>query len=587
MDIIKKLNVVLSKRQKVRVVILLFMILIGALLETLGISMIVPVVTAIIEPDALTENQLIVVINRYLQIDNINNFVLVMIMIMIAVFIVKNLYMLLMYYAQHSFIANNQYRISRDLLQIYLNRPYEFYLNANTSDVLRTVYSDTTGVFSLLLQCIQLVTELAVGICLCIVLLAMDWKMTVLMAVVLCGTTGLISLFLKPRLSSIGGESRIRQSQMYNSIIQSITGIKDVKIFAKEEYFLNSYKKYGRRYYELFRDNSVLGAAPRLIIETVSIAGILGYLAIMILSGHDVRDMITQLSAFAVAASRLMPCANRASTYLASIAYYKPTLDFVYENVEVPQGGVSSDELTAVTPDHKLNFKDKLEVKDLCYHYPNSDKYIFEHAELTIPAGKSVGVVGVSGAGKTTIVDIILGLLKPETGDILCDGKNVFEEYESWLHNIGYIPQTISLLDDTIRNNVAYGVEEENISDERVWEVLEEAQLKEFIEGLPDGLDTKIGERGVRLSGGQRQRIGIARALYHNPEFLILDEATSALDNDTEAAIMDAIDRFHGRKTMLIIAHRLKTTENCDWIYKVENGKITVEEKSDMKAADR
>lgn len=587
MDIIRKLNVVLSKRQKIRVFILLLMILVGALLETLGISMIVPVVSAIIEPDALTENALISGLNQFLKIDNINHFVLIMIMIMIAVFIIKNLYMLLMYFVQYSFIANNQYRISRDLLQIYLHRPYEFYLNANTSDVLRTVYSDTTGVFSLLLQCIQLVTELAVGICLCAVLLVLDWKMTLLMAVILCGTTVLIALLLKPRISSIGSESRIRQSQMYNSIIQSITGIKDVKIFAKEEYFLNSYKKFGKRYYELFRDNSVLSAAPRLMIETISIAGILAYLAVMMLSGNDVREMITPLSAFAVAASRLMPCANRASTYLASITYYKPTLDFVYENVDVPHAEVTNDHLIKTVQDNKLCFENKLEIKDLSYHYPNSEKYIFEHAEFTIPAGKSVGVIGTSGAGKTTIVDIILGLLKPETGEVLCDGQDVFSQYEAWLHNIGYIPQTISLLDDTIRSNVAYGVEKEDVLEERVWEVLEEAQLKEFILGLPDGLDTKIGERGVRLSGGQRQRIGIARALYHNPEFLILDEATSALDNDTETAIMEAIDRFHGKKTMLIIAHRLKTTENCDQIYRVENGKILREEKSKIYTADR
>lgn len=579
MDIIKKLNVVLSKRQKIRVIILLFMILIGALLETLGISMIVPVVGAILEPDALSENALIAGINKVLRITDINRFVIVMLLLMIAVFIIKNLYMLLMYYVQYSFIANNQYRISRDLLQIYLNRPYEFYLNANTSDVLRTVYSDTTGVFSLLLQCIQLVTEVAVGICLSIVLVTIDWKMAVLMALLLGGTTILIAWLLKPRIGSIGRESRVRQSQMYNSIIQSITGIKDVKVFAKESYFLDSYKKYGKRYYELFRDNSVLGAAPRLLIETISIAGVLGYLTIMIITGHDVKDMIMQLSAFAVAASRLMPCANRASTYLASISYYKPTLDFVYENVDVPHYHVTDDTITGVADNQKLVFEDKLEIKELCYHYPNSEKYIFEHAKITIPVGKSVGIVGASGAGKTTIVDIILGLLKPERGEVLCDGHNVFDQYEAWLHNIGYIPQSISLLDDTIRRNVAFGVEETSISEERIWEVLAEAQLEEFIQGLPEGLDTKIGERGVRLSGGQRQRIGIARALYHNPELLILDEATSALDNDTEAAIMEAIDRFHGRKTMLIIAHRLKTTENCDIIYRVEKGRLLAEEK--------
>lgn len=576
MDIIRKLNAVLSKKQKGRVVILLFMILIGAIMETLSISMIVPVISAIIEPNAFFENELLIWMSGILHLETAEEFIIFMIIMMIILFAVKNIYMLLLYYVQFSFICNNQYRISRDLLQIYLNKPYEFYLNANTSDVLRTVYSDTTGVFSLLLQCIQLATEVIVGGCLCLVLLKVDAVMTLMIAVLLVGVTLISNGLLKPRLQKIGSESREKQSLMYASIIQCVMGIKDVKIFAKEGFFLDSYKKFGKRYYNLSRNNSVLGAAPRLLIESVSICGILGYLAVMLSRGNDITGMIPQLSAFAVAASRLMPCANRASTYLSSIAYYKPTLDFVYENVEVPQKTVKDEEVQIVKKAQRLTYRDKIEIKNLSYRYPNSDKYIFDKAQMTIPIGKSVGIVGPSGSGKTTAVDIMLGLLDAESGEVLCDGKDVFEQYAGWLQNIGYIPQTINLIDDTLRANVAFGVELEKIDEDRLWQVLEEAQMKDFIMGLPEGLDTKIGERGVRLSGGQRQRIGIARALYHNPELLILDEATSALDNDTEAAIMEAIDNFHGKKTMLIIAHRLKTIENCDMIYKVDGGKIVL-----------
>lgn len=576
MDIIRKLNAVLSKKQKGRVVILLFMILIGAIMETLSISMIVPVISAIIEPNAFFENELLIWMSGILHLETAEEFIIFMIIMMIILFVVKNIYMLLLYYVQFSFICNNQYRISRDLLQIYLNKPYEFYLNANTSDVLRTVYSDTTGVFSLLLQCIQLATEVIVGGCLCLVLLKVDAVMTLMIAVLLVGVTLVSNGLLKPRLQKIGSESREKQSLMYASIIQCVMGIKDVKIFSKEGFFLDSYKKFGKRYYNLSRNNSVLGAAPRLLIESVSICGILGYLAVMLSRGNDITGMIPQLSAFAVAASRLMPCANRASTYLSSIAYYKPTLDFVYENVEVPQKTVKDEEVQIVKKAQRLTYRDKIEIKNLSYRYPNSDKYIFDKAQMTIPIGKSVGIVGPSGSGKTTAVDIMLGLLDAESGEVLCDGKDVFEQYAGWLQNIGYIPQTINLIDDTLRANVAFGVELEKIDEDRLWQVLEEAQMKDFIMGLPEGLDTKIGERGVRLSGGQRQRIGIARALYHNPELLILDEATSALDNDTEAAIMEAIDNFHGKKTMLIIAHRLKTIENCDMIYKVDGGKIVL-----------
>ena len=219
---------------------------------------------------------------------------------------------------------------------------------------------------------------------------------------------------------------------------------------------------------------------------------------------------------------------------------------------------------------------DKIELNNITFHYPDSEQLIFNDAHMEVKKGQSVGIMGPSGAGKSTIVDILLGLLHAQTGEITCDGISIFKNYESWLAQIGYIPQAIYLIDESIRDNIAFGIDADKIDEERIWQVLKEAQLDEFIKSLPDGLDTTIGDRGIRLSGGQRQRIGIARALYNNPEILVFDEATSALDNETEAAVMDAINSFHGKKTMVIIAHRLNTIANCDVIYKVEGGKITV-----------
>ena len=221
-----------------------------------------------------------------------------------------------------------------------------------------------------------------------------------------------------------------------------------------------------------------------------------------------------------------------------------------------------------------LHLEKEIQMKDIVFAYPDSDVKIFDGANMTIKKGQSVGLMGPSGAGKSTIVDILLGLLRVKSGEILCDGANIFSNYESWLAQIGYIPQSIYLVDETIRENIAFGIDLDQIDDDRIWEVMEEAQLADFVRSLPEGLDTKIGDRGVRLSGGQRQRIGIARALYHNPEILVFDEATSALDNETEAAVMEAINSFHGRKTMVIIAHRLNTIENCDVIYEVKDGTI-------------
>lgn len=575
-DIFKKFNKVLNKKQKSRVVVLIFMILIGAVLETLGVSMIYPLIETVMMPEVFEQNAMIVWICNVLGYTSAEQFVTFMLLALIFIFIFKNLYLLLLYYVQHSFITNSQYRISRDLLKVYLNRPYEFYLNASTGDIMRTVYSDSTGIFNLLLQCMQFITEFMVAIFLGTYLLIIDPVMTIVMGILLVGITLLSSAFLKPRISRIGEESRQQQSKMYKTIMQSINSVKDVKVYAKEDAFLGIYRKYGKRYYNLARDHEVLSSVPRLAIEAFSLSGVLAYMAVMMKLGQNVQTMVPQLSAFAVAAVRLLPSASRINTYLANIAYYRPTLDYVYANVELPKNvDERAAETKAVTETDKLKFHDCIKVEQLYYKYPNTDKYIFENARMQVPYGKSVGIMGPSGAGKTTVVDIMLGLLRVESGTITCDGVNVLEHYGQWLANIGYISQTINMVDDTIRANIAFGVDVDDIDDARVWQVLEEAQLADFVRNLPNGINTVIGERGVRISGGQRQRVGIARALYHDPEILILDEATSALDNDTEAAIMEAIENFHGRKTMLIIAHRLKTIENCDIIYKVENGKIT------------
>lgn len=575
-DIFKKFNKVLNKKQKSRVVVLIFMILIGAVLETLGVSMIYPLIETVMMPEVFEQNAMIVWICNVLGYTSAEQFVTFMLLALIFIFIFKNLYLLLLYYVQHSFITNSQYRISRDLLKVYLNRPYEFYLNASTGDIMRTVYSDSTGIFNLLLQCMQFITEFMVAIFLGTYLLIIDPVMTIVMGILLVGITLLSSAFLKPRISRIGEESRQQQSKMYKTIMQSINSVKDVKVYAKEDAFLGIYRKYGKRYYNLARDHEVLSSVPRLAIEAFSLSGVLAYMAVMMKLGQNVQTMVPQLSAFAVAAVRLLPSASRINTYLANIAYYRPTLDYVYANVELPKNvDERVAEAKAVTETDKLKFHDCIKVEQLYYKYPNTDKYIFENARMQVPYGKSVGIMGSSGAGKTTVVDIMLGLLRVESGTITCDGVNVLEHYGQWLANIGYISQTINMVDDTIRANIAFGVDVDDIDDARVWQVLEEAQLADFVRNLPNGINTVIGERGVRISGGQRQRVGIARALYHDPEILILDEATSALDNDTEAAIMEAIENFHGRKTMLIIAHRLKTIENCDIIYKVENGKIT------------
>jgi ABC-type multidrug transport system fused ATPase/permease subunit len=317
--------------------------------------------------------------------------------------------------------------------------------------------------------------------------------------------------------------------------------------------------------------------SPKLLIETVCMAGLLLYILVLIISGADVSGMVSLFAAFGIAAMRLLPAASRINNQLTSMAFNEPFFFNVSDNLVEETSEENTDISYAIAPNEKLPVTREVSFDNITYHYPNTDKLIFDKASVTFPIGKSIGVVGPSGAGKTTLIDILLGLLDLQGGRVLADDVDIKSHYRQWLANVGYIPQMIFLLDADIRRNVAFGIPEEEIDEDKLWYALSEAQLDEFVKTLPEGVNTGIGERGIRLSGGQRQRIGIARALYNDPEVLILDEATSALDNDTEAAIMDSINRLHGKKTLIIIAHRLQTIEKCDMVYRVENGKITKE----------
>ena len=548
-DTLVKLLSILSKRQKRNVVGIGFMILIGAILETLGVSLIVPLAQAIMDADSLAQNQYVIMIQEKLHLEDMNQFVVVLLLTVVAVYVIKNLYLLGMNYVQARFVNNNQFLSVNYMLEEYLNRPYEFYLNADIPTVFRTVDSDVPKVFTVLMEFIKLMTEVVVAIFLCVVLVVVDPVMTFAIAIILLVLTVTIVKIVKPKLNKMGLETQTIQARMGKWRNQSIFGIKDVKILHKEKFFVDNFASHSAKAAAINSRYVVFNNAPRLLIETVCIGGLLSYMAVAIILGQQISELATQIMAFAVAAVRLMPSVNRINTHLTNIAYFAPSVDYVYANVDFrdykEERRYGSTKIEEKEP---IVVKDSICLNKIDYAYPNTDKLILEQADMEIPIGKSVGIIGPSGAGKTTAVDIIMGLLDVRSGSVTCGGRNVMENYASWLSHIGYIPQTIYLTDDPIRDNIAFGVNRDEIDDKRIWEVLEEAQLRDFVESLPEGLDTSIGERGVRISGGQRQRLGIARALYHNPEILVFDEATSALDTETETPIMEAIDKFHGRK---------------------------------------
>lgn len=576
MDIFKKLNYILDKKQKINIVVLAVMIFIGGILETLSISAMLPVVWVIIDAESVQQNKYCQWIMELLHIQNMQGFIIMLLVSLMIMYVLKNAYLLLLTSEQNRFISVNRNRLISQVLREFLNRPYEFYLDADIPTVFRLTDSDIPNVFGILMAIISLASEVVVFVLICGVLIVTDWKLVLVLIFISGIVTLVLFKVLKPKLNSLGMTNQAIQSRIAKWRIQAIYGIKDVKVLHRESFFADNYESNGKIGAKLNQKYAIINALPRILIETIFMVSILGYLVVCVALGDDMTQMLPTLTAFGLAAVRLLPCVNRINTYLTDISYFRPCLDYVYENMNINEISKKTNQtLLPVDETKTMELKDRIELKDIVYAYPNTDVLIFDHADMEIPYGKSIGIMGPSGAGKSTIVDILLGLLKVHEGQILCDGDNVFENYPAWLAQIGYIPQSIYLVDEPIRNNIAFGIADDEIDDNRIWQVLEEAQLKEFIQTLPEGLDTTIGDRGVRLSGGQRQRLGIARALYHNPEILVFDEATSALDNETEAAVMEAINSFHGKKTMVIIAHRLNTIEKCDMIYKVEGGKIT------------
>ena len=582
-SMLQKISYMFDKRQKRQMVGLAVLILIGGVLETMSVSMMLPVVQVIMDPDSLMTNAYVSGIVKMLHINSGRQLIILMLGALIVLFVIKNAYLLFQTYIQNTFVTRNRNRMISRVMREFLNRPYEEYLGADIPTVFRLTDSDIPNAFELILVMIQMLTEVVVTVFICCALVIVSPAMCLFIVVIFLGMTIMITKVLKPRLNAIGRRNQSIQSRIAKWRIQSIYGLKDVKVLHREEFFVRNYYESGAIGANVARNYAVLNNMPRLLIETVFMASMLLFIMIYMLRGGDISVLIPQLSAFAVAAVRIMPSASRINTYLSQIAYSQPCLDYLYENLTAEMkadvngsvtGLTSGEQKQTVTERKPLELKDKIVLDHISFTYPNTEKPIFTDAHMEVHRGQSVGIMGPSGAGKSTIVDILLGLLHAQEGTITCDGVNIFDDYASWLGKIGYIPQAIYLIDESIRDNIAFGIDADKIDDKRIWEVLEEAQLKEFVEELPEGLDTTIGDRGVRISGGQRQRLGIARALYHNPEILVFDEATSALDGDTEKAVMDAVNSFHGRKTMVIIAHRLNTIAKCDVIYKVENEKI-------------
>lgn len=581
----KKVLKILDAKQKKMLIVLGIMMLIGGVMESISVSLMLPLITAVMDSAGWRDTWYAALLCDTFHITNQKSYVIFLLLILILIFILKNVYLIIEYYVQFGYVTKNRVKLQRQLMHSYTHKPYVYYLNVSTGEIVRIVTTDTNQAFYLITNILTFYTEMIVSIVLGITVIALSWQIGVGLIIMLSIEVAIIAKIVKPILKRQGDLQRREGSLENKWLLQSINGIKSIKVSNRESFFEEKYGKHADVASLAESKQLTLNAMPRLIIEAFTVAGVFIVLLIMILAGTSIESIIPQLSAFAVAAIRLLPTVNHLSAIINQTPFLEGGLDNVINTIEIDptsrvydiKSSSLSDAKSISNDSEMIAFQKEIRFENISFSYPNSEKCVLKDASFSILPGQSVGVIGTSGAGKTTAMDILLGLLEPQSGRVLIDGVDIRENMVAWRNLLAYIPQSIFLMDDTIRENVAFGVPSKDIDDARVWQALSDAQLEELVKEMPEGLDTVIGEAGIRLSGGQRQRLGIARALYNNPEILFFDEATSALDNETEAAIMDSINSLKGRKTLVIIAHRLTTIENCDTVYRVGKGKVTRE----------
>ncbi len=576
---LKKINYVLDRRQKINLLILLIIIFIGAFVELLGVSAVMPLIEVATQPQQIHEKWYFVLISDYTGITDSSQMLVLLAVMLIVIYVLKNTYVTIMYSFQYRFIFNNQQRLSVRMMKSYMQQDYLFHVSKNVAELQRNITNDVNGFFTVALNVLQFLAEFSVSAVIIVFLLIQDWASTLAVASLLLLFMGFFMVFFRKVLVKKGEESRQTNVLVTKWLFQSFSGIKEIKVTNKESFFAANYDKNYKRFAGIQRQQSVLTFLPKPVMETVCICSLMLAMIIKILVvKSDIASFVTTLSIFAVAAFRMLPSFNKITGYISGMMFNKPAIDAVYRDlkeIEALQEQRAANRLDTQC----VTFHQTITLDGLSFRYPESDKWILKDAGLTIRKNTSVAFIGASGAGKTTAADLILGILEPQEGAVLVDGTDIRQCMSSWHEKLGYIPQTIYLMDDTIRANIAFGIPESEIDDAAIAKAVKEAQLDEFVCTLPEGLDTMVGDRGVKLSGGQRQRIGIARALYRNPQVLVLDEATSALDNETETEVMRAIDGLHGSRTLIVIAHRLSTIKNCDFVYEVGGGRFTQTEK--------
>ena len=572
-SVIKKIWSLLSVSEHRKGLILLFLMMISTGLEILGIGLIIPTISLLTDSN-LTEK--FPILQPFLEfIGNPDQATLVIYGMLSLVFIyaLKNLFLAFFAWVQAKYTFDIQIRLSQYLFELYLRQPYTFHLQRNSAQLYRNI-TDEVGMFSSGINTsIMLISEILVMFGISILLIMVEPLGTIIVVSVLGFAGWCFNHISKRHIVRWGEERQYHEGLRIQHLLQGLGGVKDVKILGREFEFLEQYRKHNILSARTGVFQKILQTLPRLWLELLAVCGLAALVLTMIAKGREFDAILPTLGVFAVAGFRIMPSVGRLLNSIQTLRFSLPVIDVLYREINLLEP--IEDNLNQ----EKVIFRNVLDIQEVAYTYSGANKPAIVDLSLKIKQGESVGIIGSSGSGKTTLVDLLLGLLTPDDGQIMIDGHNIQKCMRHWQDQIGYVPQSIYLSDDTLRRNVAFGIKNELIDDDAVWKAICAAQLDEYINSLPDGLDTMVGEHGIRLSGGQRQRIGIARALYHDPEVLVLDEATSSLDAKTEGEVMEAVYALQGSKTVIIVAHRLSTVEHCDYLYKLRNGQIIEEGK--------
>lgn len=568
LKIILQINFLITKRQRKGLVFLVILLFIGMILEVFGLGVIIPIINILLDTKMANDYLILTKIKSFFPSLSHQDFVFSVLGLIFLLYLMKALFQGYLTYRQNTFLNTIVANISNNLFQRFLNQPYSFYLERNSSDLIKILQVEVHYFFTYLSSLISFVVE--VGFISSILLTLIFIEPTGAISVgIFYGVLSLIFFqFTKRKLTKWGEIRQKLDSQVSKISFEGLGGIKDLIILGKRSVYTDYFSKRNFSKFNLSAKMGTLSQVPRFFLELVSILGLISFISIMLIQGREATSLITILGVFVAAVFRLIPSINKIISVSQLLKYHKPSVEIIFNEL-------NSTELFENTSldNSEFVFKNQIEFKDVRFSY-NKKNIVLNDVNLKIKRGQTIGLIGESGSGKSTFVDLLVGLHKPSFGNILIDNSDNFQLSQSWRNNVGYVSQTIYLIDDSIKKNIALGVPDDKIDDQWINEILIKVRLDKFINNLEEGFNTKVGERGVQLSGGQRQRIGLARALYNDPEILILDEATSSLDENTEREVMSAVNSLKGQKTIIIIAHRLSTLDNVDQKYKIEDTKL-------------